>query len=75
MLHTGPPPSWEAGGLPYRWPLVAPAVLLWFPEQRLPCITGKSVCIRMLGDASVLAFADLVQRQLWAHWCFSRSGW
>lgn len=65
----------EAGGLPHRWPLVAPAVLLWFPEQRLPCITGKLVCIRMLGDASVLAFADLVQRQLWAHWCSSRSGW
>lgn len=46
----------EAGGAAHRG-LVAPAVPRWFPEQRLPCITGKLVCIRMLGDASVLAFA------------------
>lgn len=64
----------EAPGLPYQRLLEAPAVLLWFSEWRLLCCPGKSVCIRMLGDASVWAFVDLVQRQLWAQWCSFHRG-
>lgn len=65
-VHTGPRPG-EAYGclIGGSGTLYSPAVV---PGSRgCPASRQKLVCIRMLGMRPVLAFADLVQRQLWAY--------